>query len=201
MKSLHLDPVWLRQKYEEEGLSTYQIGAIVGRDPKNVYTKLVEFGIPRRSTFHKIVELAASGAPRTRGWKRTEEGRLQSVMAASRPQPKLRGEGNGMYGRKGADHHNFRGGTTPERQAMYASAEWAAVVRLVMERDGYKCVHCGDGNKRATFKGKSTLCVHHVKSWAAHPALRLDAGNLLTMCEKCHRWVHSKNNVNGDYIG
>lgn len=47
-KSPHLDPVWLRQKYEAEGLSTYEIGAIVGRDPKRIHEKLRDFGIQTR---------------------------------------------------------------------------------------------------------------------------------------------------------
>ena len=200
MKLPHFDPVWLRQKYEVEQLSTYQIGAIVGRNPKCIHAKLVEFDIPRRSSFHRIAELSASGAPRVKGWKRSEEGRLQAVRAASRPQPKLRGEGNGMYGKTGAAHPNFKGGNTPERQAIYASSEWAAVVAIVMSRDNYKCVACGDGNKRKTHRGKGSLCIHHVKSWAEHPAFRLDPSNLITLCVKCHRWVHSKKNVNQDYI-
>ena len=39
-QSLHLDKDWLYQKYVVEGLSTYDIGKIVGRNPKNVYNKL-----------------------------------------------------------------------------------------------------------------------------------------------------------------
>lgn len=43
-----VDRDWLYQKYVEEGLSTYQIGKIVNRNPKNVYRWLKDLAIPTR---------------------------------------------------------------------------------------------------------------------------------------------------------
>lgn len=196
MKSPHLDPEWLRQKYESEGLSTYAIGAIVGRNPKNVHDALVRFGIPRRPKWCRIATDANSSlvAPR-RGWRHTEEARQKCIEAARTPHPSMRGDGNPMHGRRGPLHPNFLGGSTPERQRVYASAEWAAVVRDVLARDGYRCVRCGSGNTRKTHRGRSLLHAHHVKGWAAHPDLRLDPGNIVTMCATCHRWTHSRKNT------
>jgi hypothetical protein len=41
-----LEPKW---DNVDEGLSTYQIAEIVNRNPKNIYNKLKDFGIPTRS--------------------------------------------------------------------------------------------------------------------------------------------------------
>jgi hypothetical protein len=43
-----VDEAWLRQKYLEERLSTYAIGALVQRNPKQVYAWLKGYGIPTR---------------------------------------------------------------------------------------------------------------------------------------------------------
>jgi len=31
--------------------------------------------------------------------------------------------------------------------------------------------------------------------------IRADANNLVLLCVKCHRFVHSKKNINGEFIG
>ena len=106
-----------------------------------------------------------------------------------------------MFGRKGALHHNFKGGSTPERQTVYASAEWAEVNRVVLARDGYKCQRCGAGNCRKTHRGQGVLCLHHIRGWSEYPALRLDPDNITTLCKTCHRWIHSNANLDKALIG
>lgn len=89
----------------------------------------------------------------------------------------------------------WRGGTTPERQRLYKSQYWKAVVREVYARDGYTCRRCG-GPK----PGPRGLHAHHIRPWATNPALRMDRDNLVTLCGPCHAWVHSVANVNRDWL-
>lgn len=102
--------------------------------------------------------------------------------AASRPKPWIRGERNGMAGRTGSSNPNWKGGVAPERQRLYASGEWRAIVREVKRRDG-GCVRCHSA---------ADLHVHHVRSFAEYPELRLDPDNLVTLCRLCHVEAHRK---------
>lgn len=63
------------------------------------------------------------------------------------------------------------------------SRYWKYVRRLVMKRDGYICVMCGCRDK---------LQVHHL-SYEHHYSEHLWLGDMVTLCDGCHRWVHGKN--------
>lgn len=103
---------------------------------------------------------------------------------ASIPKPWLRGAGNGMSGRTGASNPNWKGGVSPERQRLYANAEYRALLTSVRKRDGLRCTKCRTPS--------GPLHVHHVKSWAEYPELRFDPGNLVTLCKDCHDAEHRK---------
>jgi len=105
----------------------------------------------------------------------------------------LSGEANGMYGKTGENSSNWKGGRTPERQEFYASKEWRDVSRAVKIRDQLKCVRCGDAAKG------HKLHIHHIVSFYVRE-LRADINNLVLLCLVCHKWVHSKANINNDYI-
>jgi hypothetical protein len=55
--------------------------------------------------------------------------------------------------------------------------------RRVLERDGYRCRMAGCGSTRH-------LCIHHRVPLAFGGTD--DVENLVTLCERCHRWVHEK---------
>jgi len=202
MEPLHLNREWLASKYLDEGLSTYAIGRIVGRDPKSIHRKLVDFGIPRRPKWHRIAtDCNASILSPRRGWNHTDEAKEKMREASSHPRPDLRGSGNPMHGLCGPLHPNWKGGSTPERQRVYASAEWAVVVRAVHARERYLCQRCGATNTKARMKDPSTLHLHHVKGWSEFPDLRLAPDNIALLCATCHRWVHSRKNTSGEWLG
>jgi len=101
------------------------------------------------------------------------------------------GEANPMFGKFGKGNPNYEDGRTPERQRAYSRSAWKKLVEAVQERDGHKCVRCG---------AESDLGTHHLKSWAAHAESRYDLQQIVTVCKKCHRWIHSKRNVNYDFL-
>lgn len=199
MKIKHIDPIWLRNAYEHKGFSTYDIAKIVGCDPKTVYSKLRALGVPTRPRGANLAgedNYHRTGLPNPfRGKKHTDATKRIMSQKASVPKPYLRGSANGMYGRTGASNPNWRGGTTPERQAMYAKGEWKELVKGVYCRDQYRCVKCGKRNK-----GKRGLHAHHLRPWATNPDFRFSADNLVTLCRDCHCWVHSKANTMSDFL-
>ncbi len=92
-----------------------------------------------------------------------------------------------MSGRTGATNPNYKDGSSPERQRLYASAEWKRVRRIVFARDGYRCARCHEVRY-----GARTMHLHHVKRWATHPELRFDPNNLIVLCRDCHHGEHRK---------
>ena len=55
--------------------------------------------------------------------------------------------------------------------------EWQAVRHGVLERDGWRCQHCG---------ARKRLEVHHVKRVADHPEHAFNPDACLTLCAPCH---------------
>jgi hypothetical protein len=104
------------------------------------------------------------------------------------------GKNNPMFGRIGEDNPNWKGGVTPERQRLYSSFEWKKVEDFVWSRDKFKCQRCG---KKGS-KGKK-FHVHHIAPFEIEE-LRTDPNNLVLLCSSCHGWVHSKENINKEFI-
>lgn len=108
----------------------------------------------------------------------------------------LSGSDNPMWNRLGELNPRWLGGVTAERQAFYASQEWKSVCREVWKRDKATCQRCG--LVRDTDLG-IPFHIHHVTSFVVK-ALRAEASNLLLVCEPCHQWIHSRRNVNREYL-
>jgi 5-methylcytosine-specific restriction endonuclease McrA len=99
------------------------------------------------------------------------------------------GGGKWMLGEKNI---NFRHGMSSELGARDLTKvnRWR---RRVFERDKYICQRCG-------FDKGNTLRAHHIATWAVFPELRYELSNGITLCDKCHKWVHSKKNVNKEFL-
>lgn len=105
------------------------------------------------------------------------------------------GQANPMYGKTGKANPRYVDGSSPERQRMYARGAGKAFIRAVLERDGYRCRRCG-----APKRGAKSLHAHHVAPWAGNEALRFDPENAVTLCRSCHSWVHSRANVDREFL-
>jgi hypothetical protein len=55
--------------------------------------------------------------------------------------------------------------------------------KLVLERDGYKCVKCGS---------EEPLHCHHIYPVSTNPLESTDIDNCITLCIDCHKKVHQK---------
>ena len=107
----------------------------------------------------------------------------------------LVGEANGMHGRTGASNPRYVDGSAPERQRLYVQGTGRAFLRAVLARDNYCCVRCYAGST-----GSKSLHVHHLTPWAGNKSLRFCMDNVVTLCRECHNWVHSKKNVDVEFI-
>ena len=161
------DEAWLRAEYVDKRRSAAEIAEATGCTEGNILHWLRRHGIPRR-TMREIRSVKRWG---------------------------VSGPRNGMYGACGVSNPNWKGGVTAERQAFYASPEWAAAVKAVWKRDGGRCRRCG-----RKYAGRVPFHIHHRIAFAVK-AIRANLANLVLLCQKCHRWVHSRLNVRRLFVG
>ena len=212
----------LFQLYVQNGLGTYQIAQLVGRDPKRVYEWLRDYGIPirirnwevnsgsqpyheRTWLHHHYVELGRSASEIAAECGVTENNILFFLQKLSIPRRRMGeirackywgalGPANPMYGVTGAENPNWRGGITPERQAFYLSEEWRRASRQVWHRDKASCQRCG-----LVIGPGIELHIHHKVSFGV-TSLRSALSNLVLLCRACHAFVHSRRNTGHEFL-
>ena len=190
---------WLRQKYVGDGLDCVQIAALVHRDPKSVWNWLRGSNIKTRPRGMNHVLLPKDGSA-FRGKKHSNESKekIRAARLADGHVPYLRNGVHHLKGKHGEATPNWKGGITPERQGFYASDEWKLACVKVWQRDDAKCQRCGLDH-RLIDRTLIKFHVHHIVSFKVRE-LRAEVSNLALLCDKCHRWVHSRANVNQDFI-
>ncbi len=102
-----------------------------------------------------------------------------------------------LKGVTGKEHPSFKGGLTPERQSVYSSEKWCEAVKEVWKRDNATCQNCGKHHN--TEKNRGNFHIHHIISFQIKEH-QTDSNNLILLCKECHKWVHSKNNINQKFI-
>lgn len=106
------------------------------------------------------------------------------------------GSDNPMWNKRGELNPRWLGGVTPERQSFYTSEEWRKACSFVWKRDKATCRRCG---LRRGNLPDMPFHIHHIESFA-NKELRGDSSNLVLLCEACHQFVHSRKNVEHDYL-
>lgn len=195
-----VSPEWLAEHYTEKRLDCVQIGAILNRDPKTVWTWLRKYSIPTRPRGENHAQLPTDGSV-WRGRRHTDATRakLSAIAVASGRVPYRPEVGSYMKDRRGAQHPCWKGGITAERQAFYQTKEWKAACVVVWKRADAKCERCGRDH-RLIDRETERFHVHHVVSFQVKE-LRAEPSNLVLLCQNCHRFVHGRANVHREFIG
>ena len=86
---------------------------------------------------------------------------------------------------KGSLNPNWKGGITSKAESLRKSDEYEAWRIKVFQRDNYTCQGCWD-DRGGNLEG------HHILPRSQFPELIFVVKNGLTLCEDCHKKVHSK---------
>lgn len=161
----HTDPEWLRA-CRAQRMSAQDMADVAGVTYDRVKYQLRKHGIKLDKEFDH---------PRRRGtpWNkgRTYKNPKAGLHLKGRP---------GRH--RGADHHWWKGGTTPERKRIGA---WTQTVAWdIHASNDFRCVIC---------KSQRELRAHHVVPVSMDPSRGRDATNLTTLCQDCHVKLHSRN--------
>ena len=84
---------------------------------------------------------------------------------------------------KRGSNYEFWQKQSPILKKLRQSKEYKHWRYQVFKRDNYKCILCGM---------KGYIIAHHLLSFALYPKKRFDIKNGITVCEKCHNWIHNK---------
>jgi hypothetical protein len=106
------------------------------------------------------------------------------------------GADNPMWNKRGELNPRWLGGITPERQSFYTSRAWKVACATVWKRDRARCRRC---DLRRDDALDMPFHIHHIVSFA-DKALRADTSNLVLLCETCHQFVHSRENLTREYL-
>jgi len=95
-------------------------------------------------------------------------------------------EDNPMYGVRGDEHPNWKGGY---EQDFREGGRWASVRKRAIDRDGEQCADCDlpRDEHRETFD--RDLEVHHIEP-VSEGGAKFDLENLVTLCVPCHLERH-----------
>ena len=160
---------WLVQKYEVENLDCAEIGRLVGLDTKRVWEWLKDYGIAIRPRGSSVAKQWARGDRKAHGLPHSDETkeRLRQIRLEDGHVPYLTKDGKHyMAGRTGESHHGWKGGLTPEREALYATQEWKDAVKAVWKRADAKCERCNRDHRKVDNRKVDGFHVHHIASLA-----------------------------------
>jgi len=191
---------WLIDQYFNKGKTCNDIAKEIGRNSKRVWEWFKDYDIKIQSRGENKNQQFKKGHKAGVGRVHTDETKrkIRDARIKDGHVPYLNKEGvHWLKGVKGFLHPSFRGGLTPERQSFYSSEEWCEAVKQVWKRDNAICQKCGKSHN--TEQNRGNFHIHHIISFQVKE-FRSNIDNLLLLCKDCHRWVHSKSNINNQFI-
>lgn len=198
-ESLGFTKEWLIDEYCVKNKSANQIAREIKRDPKRVWEWIRNYGLETRPRGTDYGQCFKSGQESVfKGMRHSEDtkNKARERRLKDGHVPYLK-DGIHWLKHDGAISPNWRGGVTPERQSFYSSEGWKNAVKKVWERDNAICQKCGKNHNKEGNRG--SFHIHHIISFAVKE-LRSDINNLVLLCKECHRWVHSKGNIEKAFL-
>lgn len=189
----------LRRLYVEERLGCTQIAALYERDGKTVYWWLKQAGIPTRPRGSDIRQHFKKGQPSAFKGRKVSAETRRKIGAASLGRNPWKNRTHWLKLQPPEGNPNWKGGGTAERQDFYRSKEWKVACKLVWARADAKCERCGRDHRDRDRETERAFHVHHIVSFAVK-ALRAEPSNLVLLCWPCHRFVHSAENTENEFI-
>ena len=190
---------WLYEQYIIKGRDCNDIAREVKRDPKRVWEWIKDYGIDTRKRGYGTIDYRfQKGHTLNRGKKLSEETK-EKIREARLKDGRVPYLVNGVHWMSAyTDRHpgSWKGGVTPLRQKVYSSKEWKNAVEDVIERENDTCQRCGKKHE----KGTRNFDIHHIYSFDEYPYLRTNPDNLVLLCRNCHMFVHSKKNVEFEFM-
>lgn len=191
---------WLYREYIVKGRTANDIAKEIGRNPKRVWEWIRDYGIKTRTRGYGNTDIhfKKRKPSRFKGCKQSEEAKekmRQRRLEDGRVPYLVNGEH--WLKQEGKHPASWKGGTTPERQALYSNPRWKNAVKEVWERENATCQRCG---KRQNEDRDKKFHIHHLYPFAEYERLRLNPDNLALLCADCHRFVHSKKNTELEFM-
>jgi hypothetical protein len=191
---------WLQNEYISKKRTCNDIAKELSKDPKTIWAWLKKYNIPTRPRGgHSSSGSFKKGTSLWIGKKHKQEtkDKIRNARLKDGHVPYLKNGVHWLKNTNSENHPNYKGGLSPERQSFYCSMEWIDVVKKVWKRDNAICQNCGKCHN--TEKNRGNFHIHHIVSFQIKE-LRSDLSNLVLLCKECHRWVHSKKNINKKFI-
>ena len=107
-----------------------------------------------------------------------------------------KGADNPLWNKFGELNPQWKGGITAERQSFYSSQEWKTACITIWKRDDSTCQRC---KLRKADSPDIPFHIHHIVSFK-NKELRGNINNLVLVCEPCHHFIHSRKNINNEFI-
>ena len=108
---------------------------------------------------------------------KTNKGKVWSIE--SRKKMSISRTGKPVFANRGAHHHWWKGGITPENTKIRMSFDLREWRRAVYKRDNFTCQFC--------FLRGGVLHAHHQKPFVRFLKDRDNVANGVTLCRSCHR--------------
>jgi len=189
---------WLYNEYVVKKRNCVEMGKQLNKDAKTIHSWLRKNDIPTRprggasssGSFKKGTSIWNGRKHKPETKEKIRQARIRDGHV-----PYLK---NGIHWLKheGVKNGMWKGGITPERQSVYSSIEWSNAVKAVWKRDNATCQRCKIHQSKIREK---KFNIHHIVSFM-NKDLRTNTNNLILLCYDCHKWVHSKKNINKEFI-
>jgi hypothetical protein len=191
---------WLINEYIIKKRTCNDIAKELKKDPKTIWSWLKKYEIQTRS--RGGASSSGSFKKGTNIWngrkhKEETKQKIREARLIDGHVPYLKNGEHWLKNISKENHPMYNGGLSPERQSFYSSKEWSNLVKKVWERDNAFCQLCGKHHN--TQKNRGNFHIHHIVSFQIIEYRHI-LDNLVLLCKECHKWVHSKKNINNKFL-